>query len=45
MEPVGSLLCSEEQAAGPYTEPDAFSPHLPTPFPSDTFQYYLPIYT
>jgi hypothetical protein len=30
MEPKGSLLCSQEPTIGPYPEPDASSPHLPT---------------
>jgi hypothetical protein len=33
MEPEGSLLCSKQTATGPYPEPDASSPHLPTLFP------------
>jgi len=32
MEPEGSLLCSEGPTTGPYCEPDASSPHLPTLF-------------
>jgi hypothetical protein len=30
MEPEGSLSCSKELATGPYPEPDASSPHLPS---------------
>jgi len=33
MDPEGSLPCSQEYATGPYLEPDASSPHLPTAFP------------
>jgi hypothetical protein len=33
MEPEGSLLCSQQSTTGPYTEPDASSPQLPTLFP------------
>jgi hypothetical protein len=32
MEPDGSLPCSQEPASGPYSEPDASSPHVPTLF-------------
>jgi len=30
MEPEDSLQCSQEPATGPYPQPDASSPHLPT---------------
>jgi len=30
MEPEGSLPCLQQPATGPYPEPDASSPHLPT---------------
>jgi len=30
MEPKSSLLSSQNYATGPYTEPDEFSPHIPT---------------
>jgi hypothetical protein len=33
MEPIGSLLCSQEPATGPYPEPVDSSPDLPTLFP------------
>jgi hypothetical protein len=33
LEPEVLLRCSQELAAGPYPEPDAFSAHLPTLFP------------
>jgi hypothetical protein len=33
MEPDGSLPFSQGSATGPYPEPDASSPHLPTMFP------------
>jgi hypothetical protein len=33
MEPEDSLLCSQEPAIGPYSEPDASSPLFPTLFP------------
>jgi len=33
MVPEGSLLCSQEYTTGPYPEPDASSPHLPTLLP------------
>jgi hypothetical protein len=36
MGPEGSLLCSQQPAIGPYPEPDASSPYLPTLFPWDT---------
>jgi hypothetical protein len=32
MEPEGSLSCSQEPATGPYPQPDASSPQLPTLF-------------
>jgi len=32
MEPESSLSCPQEPATGPYLEPDASSPHLPTLF-------------
>jgi hypothetical protein len=32
----GSLLCSWGPTTGPYLEPDASSPHLPTPYPKNT---------
>jgi hypothetical protein len=32
-EPEGSLPCSKEPAIGPYSEPDAASPHFLTLFP------------
>jgi len=32
MDPVGSLLCSQESATGPCPEPDDFSPKLPNVF-------------
>jgi len=35
MEPKISLSCSEESTTGPYPEPDASRPHLPTLFPQD----------
>jgi hypothetical protein len=33
MEPGGSLACSQEPAAGPYTEPDDSNPRPQTLFP------------
>jgi hypothetical protein len=33
METEGSLLCLQEQATGPYSEPDASSSHLVALFP------------
>jgi len=45
MEPEGSLSCSQDPTTDPYPEPTASSPHLPTLFPKDLFQYYLPIYS
>jgi len=33
MEPEGSLPCQQQPETGPYPEPDASSPHLPTIFP------------
>jgi hypothetical protein len=33
MEPEGSVLCSQKHTIGPYPEPDASSPHLPTVLP------------
>jgi hypothetical protein len=35
MEPECSLPCFQERATGPYTEPDASSPHLPILFQID----------
>jgi len=32
MEPVVSLLCSQEFTTDPYPEPDKSNPHLPTLF-------------
>jgi hypothetical protein len=32
MEPEGSLQCSQQPATGPYPEPDASNPQLPTLF-------------
>jgi hypothetical protein len=32
MEPDGSLPCSQKHTTGPYTEPDAAIPHIPTLF-------------
>jgi hypothetical protein len=29
MEPVGSLLCSQEYSTGPYPEPDYSNPYHP----------------
>jgi hypothetical protein len=38
METEGSLPYSQETTTGPYPEPDAISPHLPThPFPKIYF--------
>jgi len=37
MEPEGSSLCSQEPATGPYSKPDASSPHHPTLFLQDQF--------
>jgi len=33
MEPEDSLPCSKDPATGLYSEPDAFSPNLPTLLP------------
>jgi hypothetical protein len=33
MEPGGSVPFSQQSTIGPYPEPDASSPHLPTLFP------------
>jgi hypothetical protein len=33
MEPEGSLPCSQEQATGPYSEPDESSPYPLTLYP------------
>jgi hypothetical protein len=32
MEPDGPLPCSQQPATGPYPEPDASNPHIPTLF-------------
>jgi hypothetical protein len=32
-EPESSLPCSQQPATGPYPEPDASSPHIPTLLP------------
>jgi len=45
VEPECSFPCLQELAPDPYPEPYAYSPHLPTLFPEDPFQYYAPIYT
>jgi hypothetical protein len=45
MEPEGSLPCSQKLVYGPSPEPYEASQHVPTIFPYDPFQYYLPIYT
>jgi hypothetical protein len=37
MEPEGSLLCSQQPATGPNSEPDESSQQLQTPFPLDPF--------
>jgi hypothetical protein len=37
MELEGSLPCSQQSATGPYPDPDASSPHLPTLVPYDPF--------
>jgi hypothetical protein len=44
MEREGSLPCSRQPTSDPYPEQDVSSPHLPTLFPKDPFQYYLIIY-
>jgi hypothetical protein len=33
MEPECLLLCSQEPATGPYSEPVEYSPYLPTLYP------------
>jgi len=33
MDPIGSLLCSQQPETGPYPEPEESSAHLPTLFP------------
>jgi hypothetical protein len=42
METESSFPYSQQPATGPYTEPDESSPHHPTQFPQDPFQYYPP---
>jgi hypothetical protein len=37
MEPESSLPCLQGPTTGPYPEPDASSPQLPTLFPQDLF--------
>jgi len=44
MEPTGSLLCSQQPATGPYSEPDESSPYFPILFPQGSFQCYPLIY-
>jgi len=43
LDPEGSAPSSQQLATGSYPEPDAASPHRPTEFPQDPFQYYRPI--
>jgi len=45
MEPEGSLPCSQEPATGPYPQPDASSPQLPTLFLKiySILSFYLPL--
>jgi hypothetical protein len=40
MKPSGSLLCSQEPATVPYSEPDAPSPHHTILFLQDPFKYF-----
>jgi hypothetical protein len=37
MESKGSLTCSQDLTAGPYPQPDEYSPQLSTLFPKDPF--------
>jgi hypothetical protein len=45
MEPEYSLQWSQKPTISPYPELDELSPHLPTLFPQDKFQYYSSVYT